>query len=104
MRPNAQQRDAIQVLHLHLTNVQLHDLWHDSQIGPSFPADIGEFLDQVIMLPAEGDDHRVDHLAADDRGQIAGAAQSLDAAHARRRLLRVVIQEADGLITKFGPR
>ena len=33
MRADAQQRDAIEILHLHLADIQLHDLRHNPQVG-----------------------------------------------------------------------
>ena len=56
------------------------------------------------MLPAEGDDHRVNQFSADNRSQFASAAQSRDPSHASGCLLRVIIQKANRLITKFGSR
>ena len=95
MRANAQKRDAVKILHLHLADVQLHDLGNNTQISAAFTADLGQLLNQIIMLPAESDNHRVDHMLSDDLCQLPGAAQSLDAPHAGRGGVKVIVQEAD---------
>ena len=104
VRADAQKRDAVQIFHLHLADIQLHDLGHDAQVRPRFAADFGQLLNEVIMFPAESDDDGINVLLRQNRFQTICAAQSLHPPHADRADLVVIVQKTDRSIAQVGAR
>ena len=48
-----QKRHAIQILDLHLPDIELHDFRHDPQISIGIAADLGKLLNAIVNASSE---------------------------------------------------
>jgi hypothetical protein len=99
-----EQRNAVQLLELHLVLGKLEEVGHDIGTHVHLVALAQQPLDGAVRLPRQADDHPIDLLLHDHIGGILHRPQRLEAAHVGGALHRMVVEKADQLQPVIGAR